>query len=908
MKSDLPYNVLRHRDWDVAPRDPFTVGNAIFAAIGAQTSSLALIWGVGYLATTAITSLALRALAPKPASPNQGQIINARNPVAPQEYVYGEVRKGGTIVFMETTGDNNKFMHMVIALAGHECEEIGDIYINDEIVTLSDSGSYIYTFDVETLGGTEGFTRESVAQVSGVSTGFSPTYSVGDTITNVTEWNNLLAAGSTDWPYQTDSFGSATVTARTSSAGFVTGDRWKSKIRIKKWDGSQTTSDSDFTSATSADGYYVGYGIAALYVRLEYDQDVFSSGLPTFSAVVKGRKVYDPRAPLDPDAWSDNAALCIRDYLTTAIGLNDSAVDDTYFSSAANDCDDDITLAAGGTENRYRLNAVINAESEIGTTLGDMVRACNGTLYLSGGDWRLRVGVYSAPVKDFTLDDMRSEISLQTRASRSSNFNRVVGRFINGGVEADGGGDWIEAEFPPIESATFLAEDGGVENTLDLTLNMVTSGSQAQRVAKQTLFRAREQMVLSADFGLRALEVEVGDIVSLTIPEYGWTAKEFEVSSWSLVVGDGGGLRCPMVLRETSEAAFAWDAEETAITGNDSTLPRYTPAPAITSMTTDITKSDTNGDGSYVPVIGVAWDVEYDNFVSYYEVEWRKNSDAWAATTTVQKSISIVGVLTDQDYYFRVRPVSVDNTVGDWAYVSQLVNGDSTPPALPTSVTASGGFGNIVLGWVNPSDPDFKAVRIYVNDTNDNTTATLLAEVGGSTYVHAGLATGVTRYYWLASVDFSGNSTYDLGAPNWLTTGVTATTTSVSTEDLTVTGDATIAGDLTVNGTTTTLNVTELEIEDLNITVASGATTPAEAHGAGINVDGAGAAIQYNSTYDRWDMNKGLGVTGVFYLVPQTQPSSPYVGMTYMDSSDNIMYTWDGTNWRPHYGSYLELE
>ena len=71
-----------------------------------------------------------------------------------------------------------------------------------------------------------------------------------------------------------------------------------------------------------------------------------------------------------------------------------------------------------------------------------------------------------------------------------------------------------------------------------------------------------------------------------------------------------------------------------------------------------------------------------------------------------------------------------------------------------------------------------------------------------------------------------------------------------------------IGGNLTVNGTTTTLNTATLDVEDLNITVASGAADAAAANGAGLTVAGANATITYDSTNDEWDLNKDINVTG----------------------------------------------
>lgn len=74
----------------------------------------------------------------------------------------------------------------------------------------------------------------------------------------------------------------------------------------------------------------------------------------------------------------------------------------------------------------------------------------------------------------------------------------------------------------------------------------------------------------------------------------------------------------------------------------------------------------------------------------------------------------------------------------------------------------------------------------------------------------------------------------------------------------TIAGDLTISGDLVVNGDTTTINTSELSVEDINITIASGATLPSQANGAGITIAGANATMTYNSTSDRLVFNKSI--------------------------------------------------
>jgi hypothetical protein len=76
------------------------------------------------------------------------------------------------------------------------------------------------------------------------------------------------------------------------------------------------------------------------------------------------------------------------------------------------------------------------------------------------------------------------------------------------------------------------------------------------------------------------------------------------------------------------------------------------------------------------------------------------------------------------------------------------------------------------------------------------------------------------------------------------------------------TGTVVIAGNLQVDGTTTTINSTTVEIDDLNLTLASGASNAAAANGAGITIDGANATITYDSTNNEFDFNKNINLSG----------------------------------------------
>ncbi|GHC02171.1 phage tail protein [Cerasicoccus arenae] len=66
---------------------------------------------------------------------------NFREPAAHRRIVYGEQKLSGPILFFETRGSTNDDAWLWVALAGHEVAEIGDVWLDDEVVSLTVNGS-----------------------------------------------------------------------------------------------------------------------------------------------------------------------------------------------------------------------------------------------------------------------------------------------------------------------------------------------------------------------------------------------------------------------------------------------------------------------------------------------------------------------------------------------------------------------------------------------------------------------------------------------------------------------------------------------------------------------------------------------------------------------------------------------
>ena len=141
-------------------------------------------------------------------------------------------------------------------------------------------------------------------------------------------------------------------------------------------------------------------------------------------------------------------------------------------------------------------------------------------------------------------------------------------------------------------------------------------------------------------------------------------------------------------------------------------------------------------------------------------------------------------------------------------------------------------------------------------------TATAIITTGNITTVNSGLMQNGN-----SNIAITANGNITFTATSNATMVVTSTGANISgTANITgasdIGGNLTVAGNLIVNGTTTTLNTSTLDVEDLNITVAKGAINAAAANGAGLTVDGAIATWLYNSSSNTWVSNVCANITG----------------------------------------------
>lgn len=547
-----------------------------------------------------------------------GNLLTVRQPIMHWQWIYGQTRVGGAITYIETTTDigvdnRNALLHLVITFAGHECEEIGSIYFDDELIPL------------------DGTMPNGGGNATGRLAGYC---SIEKSLGNETgqPFPNLVAY----------------------SAGLWT-DAHRQSGRTK------------------------------IHVALRYSPDKFPNGIPNITAVIKGKKVYDPRSTLT--AWSINPSLCIADFLCSPVWLGcdyATEIDEAQLIAAANIDDEQVAVAAGGTENRYMLDGVFSVNRDSRSVLERMLTANAGKLHYIGGLFRIQPAAYVSPTITLDEDDLRGVPQIQPRLSATDLCNAVKGVYVS---EAN---KWQPSDFPPVTNATYLAEDEGERSWRELDLAFTKSAAGAQRIAKIELERVRQQISLVWPGKFTCYRLQPGDTVQVTFAMLGWSAKVFEVVGSTLAIEDdgNGGVRlgCDLALRETASSVFDWSSgEETTVDpAPDTNLPNPLSVEAPGAPTVVESKLETRDGRGVAALVTVSVAAPADPFWKHIQFEYQVvGASLWTVIPPSEALTVSVPDVQPEIYDFRAKVINNLGVSSDYATTRQEIVGLYDRPATP---------------------------------------------------------------------------------------------------------------------------------------------------------------------------------------------------------------------------------
>lgn len=652
------------------------------------------------LAVSLLLSFAASRLTPKPKMPNyessfRGRMLSVRQPVAPRELVYGEVRKGGNIIFVESSKsqgqDRFDRLDLVVVLASHPCEKIGTVYFNGQ-----------------------------------------PAVFDGDFLATGTFYGNGSDAV---W---------AAVERHTGQPGI-----------IQPFPDLKTNLPSSWTDQHSLKG------VTAIHVVLFFNPDKYPSGIPNITADILGKNdIFNPT--IGAFGYTNNSALCISDYLinqTYGVGMGlgtDDGLDTDTLNRSVAICEEVVLNPNGTTGRRYRCNGVLDLSQDKKSNIEAMLTSMAGDLVYDGGKFYLHAGYYRTPTQEITPDDIRSAgLSMATRVSRSENFNGVRGQFISPE------NDWQPDDFPSYQSATYLAEDNGQPSWQDVSLPFTTSAYAAQRLAKISLEKVRRQISVSLTLKLQGWRAQVGDVVNLTYPRWGFDSKPFYVKAQSLKL-DNGSLVIDVELQETSPLVYDATASEFSIyqAAPRTNLPSaFLLSPPVAPQFNEelyITREGT----AVKNRLTISW-VEGESLaVERYQVERQPIGGEWLRLGESTTNSFILEDAPSGMFKWRIRAVNALGVRSDWVEADYTVDGLLTAPQALTGVRVQQAGGIAILSWDRSPDLDViyggkVLIRHASVSSPDWGNGTFIDEVTGSTTIAAvPLLPGT---YLLRAVDSSGN-------------------------------------------------------------------------------------------------------------------------------------------------------
>lgn len=594
-------------------------------AIGSQLFTGAVQFAASSLVTAALRGGMEKAPTASPSFTAQAQQRThvLRSAVATRQIIYGRAMVSGPLVFAASSGPDDAYLNLVIALAGHECDAVEQILFNDKPIGARDGtgividGEYASRAQIQVHLGAPGQAADSYLIAENVG--------------------------------------------------------WTEEHRLE--------------------------GVCYLYCRLIFDRNVYPTGIPNIKALVRGKKLYDPRDTTT--VWSQNLALAVRDYLSGGYGLASSAaeIDDTALIAAANICDETIALAAGGSEARYTVNGVLDTGATPRDNMQALLSGCGGALTWPAGKWTLHVGAYDTPVVSLSEADLAGPMQIRARVPRQDLYNAIKGTFV------DPTQNYQPVDFPAITNATYAAQDAA-QIFHDVAFPVTTSSATAQRLAKMMVEKSRQGITVQMPCKLTCFKVATWDNVMLSIAQLGFVAKVFKVTNWKF--NPAGSVQ--LTLQEEAAACYTWSAEETiADPAPDTALPDpfAVAAPGVPSVTE--TLFETTGSAGVKAMATMNWAAAADSFVIDYLPEYRPSGGAWLVLPATTGLAADIRDISPGIYEFRVRS---RNTLGVMSAYSgtgsKEILGLTAPPSAVGSFSVIASNGVAIGAWSLTQDLDVR--------------------------------------------------------------------------------------------------------------------------------------------------------------------------------------------------------
>lgn len=445
----------------------------------------------------------------------QGTQVVSRGTLEHQRIVFGEVLVGGTLQYINTAGTNNELLHESIVLAGHECEDITDVWLDD---TKIPSSGIAWTGSGHVTSGqySGSFALRLEKHLGKSSQSASPSLN-----TNFSEINSShIGAGIT--------YGVAIMRyVEETKTQWEKGEPQAIKWLLKGHKLYNPSSDSTTSFGTGP-----------------HRADISSTW-----------------------QYSRNPALAWGTYMVDdelGFGEDPEWVDWGYVATASAVCSGFVHTPVG-TSQRYACDLVLHTGRTHQENLESILSTFNGSQAEVNGVFKLRAFAYDTPTLELTENHLRDDIQISLDEDPDARFNTVRGYFV------DKDRQWQGMAFPAVTASEYVSRDNDEVLHRDIQLAGTTDVYMAQRLAFGILEQSdlQERVIFPSNF--RTLPCEVNGTVMVTNTDMEWSQKPFRVERFAFRDMEGIDL----VLKGEDPAAYSdvGTAEYTVVSGGILTLP-----------------------------------------------------------------------------------------------------------------------------------------------------------------------------------------------------------------------------------------------------------------------------------------------------------------------------------------------
>ena len=413
-------------------------------------------------------------------------------------------------------------------------------------------------------------------------------------------------------------------------------------------------------------------GLGFAIVKLIYNRDADSTQLQPITFKV-AHTLNGTGVAKAGDVWYD--------YMTNAVygGAVDAAFVNSTSATALNAYGDQtitFTNSSGNpaTQPRYRINGVLDAGQSVLSNVDRIVSACDSWMTYNAalGQWSVVINKAESTSYAFNDNNIIGEIRVSATDITSS-INQVEARFPFK-ENRD------QAAFVNIETPSGLLYPNEPVNKYSITYDMVNDSVQANYLANRLLEQAREDLIVSFSTTYYGIQVDAGDVVSVTNADYGWSSKLFRVMKVNEASLLDGNLGARLELSEYNAQVYDdFDITQfTPVPNSGLSAPSYFSALAAPTVTGFPSATIPNFNVTvFVPVTGR---VTFANL--FFTTSATPTSADWQLLTTATTSNS--QPVTNNSFYTFTNLTLNTGTY----YFAYLVGNDVGQSTLSTSSTA----------------------------------------------------------------------------------------------------------------------------------------------------------------------------------------------------------------------------